>query len=345
MPRPKKQKKHLNKFHQSADTNNIFERKRLELIDLIRALPDDEIIAACHLFNSMTYPNGKILSPYIVNKAKEFVIEGLYKQNSSVTVMRNKIETLEKENKKLYKDKEITDSHVRSLTAKVAKGEEAKARYIGMIRSIIQKRKTISPEQFGKEAEKLIKTNKKEYTPQFVKLATEISNTGHNSISSTAECTKKIYTFLTGKELDESISRSTISRWNKEVAKLSVLENLCAGSESRFFTYGIMADESTRGEKKVFLVCFTYWNDKKDEPTLTLAKMVDLDRCTGIAIANTVIRTCEEYNFDPKNVIFGSLIILHICLDRIQVPSLDSTCGLKQEHIEFPVAYIQYISQ
>ena len=106
------------------------------------------------------------------------------------------------------------------------------------------------------------------------------------------------------KKPDKCLSPSTISNWNKEIAKLSVHEKLNVCSESVFFTYGIMADESTRGEKKIFLVCFVYWNDKKEEPTLTLVKMKDMDRCTGNEVANTVIQTCEEYNFDPKRCNF-----------------------------------------
>jgi hypothetical protein len=183
MPRQKKLNKHLNEVRYIP--NQPIERRRAELIDRIKSLPHDEIDAAYYLFRAMIYPDGeregKIFSPYLVNKAKEFIIGGLYKQNASVSAMQDKIKTLEKENRKLQNNKHFTDSRFRSLAMKVVKGEEAKARHIGMIRSIIQKRKDISPEQLGKAAEKLIKANKKEYAPQFVKLATEISNTGNNS--------------------------------------------------------------------------------------------------------------------------------------------------------------------
>ena len=33
-------------------------------------------------------------------------------------------------------------------------------------------------------------------------------------------------------------------------------------------------------------------------------KMKDMDRCTGNEIANTVIQTHEEYDFDPKRCNF-----------------------------------------
>jgi len=53
-----------------------------------------------------------------------------------------------------------------------------------------------------------------------------------------------------------------LSRWNKEVAQILIQENLPLFT-NQFDSYGIMADESTRGEKKIFLVCISYWNDKK----------------------------------------------------------------------------------
>jgi len=77
-----------------------------------------------------------------------------------------------------------------------------------------------------------------------------------------------------------------------------------------------MADESTRGEKKVFLVCFAYWNNKKEEPMLTLATMTDINRCTGTEVANAVLKTCTDYKFDPIKCNYGGLLIMQpICRD------------------------------
>jgi len=284
------------------------QKKRAELIDRIKSLPDNEIAAAYHLFQTMTYSDGKrkakILSPYLVNKAKTFIMESLGQQHCSIEKMRYKIRLLERENNKLRKEKETTNSRVHSLTMKIVKGEEAKTRYIQKMRSVIRKKKDISPEQFKKGADKLIKANKKEYSPQFVQLVTELSNTGVISISSTVECTRKLYTFLTGKKPDKWISSDTISRWNQETAKLFVWKSLDVDKESSFFTYGIMADESTRGERKIFLVCISYWNNREEKPILTLASMKDIDRCTGFEVANVVLQTCNEYNLNPKKCNF-----------------------------------------
>ena len=291
-----------------SKSNTNIQKKRTELVDRIKSLPDDEVIAACHLFNTMTYSDGrretKLLSPYLINKAKTFIMESSGQHHTSIKRLQRKVKLLEKENRWLRKKKEITNSRVHSLTMKVVKGEEAKTRYIRKMRSIIRKKRDISPERFKKGAEKLIKENKKEYTPQFIQLVTELSNTGVISISSTVECTRKLYTFLTGKEPDKWISRGTISRWNQETAKLFVWKSLDVDRESSFFTYGVMADESTRGEKKIFIVCISYWNNRERKPMLTLANMKDIDRCTGVEVANIVLQTCDEYNLDPKKCNF-----------------------------------------
>jgi len=183
----------------ASESDRSLEKKRVQLINRIKLLPDDEILAACHLFETMIYSDGKregkILSPYLINKAKDFIIDGLHKRDSSSTAMRYKINLLERENRKLRKKKNVANSRIHSLTMKVVKSEETKARYIKKIRSIIRKKKDISPELLRQETEKLIKENKKEYTAQFVQLAVELSHAGIASISSTAECIKKVYTF------------------------------------------------------------------------------------------------------------------------------------------------------
>src|SRR6185312_7875730 len=95
------------------------ERKRAQLIDQIKLLPDAEVAAACHLFETMRYSSGnrkaKIFSPYIINKAKTFIVEGLSKHYSSITAIQSKINLLEKENRKLRREKEIAESQVHSL--------------------------------------------------------------------------------------------------------------------------------------------------------------------------------------------------------------------------------------
>ena len=99
------------------------QKKRAELIDRIKLLPENEVVSACHLFKTMTYSDGekktKILSPYLINKAKTFIVEGLGQQHTSIKKMQYKIKLLERENNKLRKEKEVTNSRVHSLTMKL----------------------------------------------------------------------------------------------------------------------------------------------------------------------------------------------------------------------------------
>ena len=74
------------------------------------------------------------------------------------------------------------------------------------------------------------------------------------------ECSKAFYVFLTGESPEKWISTGTLSRWTKEVAEISIKQNKPDEKNSLFFSYGIMADESTRDEKKVFILCFIHWN-------------------------------------------------------------------------------------
>ncbi|CAJ0841314.1 19687_t:CDS:2 [Entrophospora sp. SA101] len=90
----------------------------------------------------------------------------------------------------------------------------------------------------------MIKENKKQYTPELMHLATQISNTGSITISSTAECTRAIIHFLTDKEPDHWLSTGTVLCWNKEVATSCLHQNCPKDTNSHFYFCGIMCDEN-----------------------------------------------------------------------------------------------------
>jgi hypothetical protein len=117
------------------------------------------------------------------------------------------------------------------------------------------------------------------------------------SLASTVKCTKEIVTFLTDHSPESWLSSSNLSRWNKEVAQISIQENLPLFT-NQFDSYGIMADESTKGEKKIFLVCISYWNDKKQQPMLIILSMKDLDRCTASIVSSSVGETINKHSLD-----------------------------------------------
>ena len=52
-------------------------------------------------------------------------------------------------------------------------------------------------------------------------------------------------------------------------------------NNSRFYTFGIMADESTRGQQKIFVLCMMFWNCKTNTPDFQLLEMKNLDHCNA----------------------------------------------------------------
>ncbi|CAI2182874.1 11890_t:CDS:2 [Funneliformis geosporum] len=121
-------------------------------------------------------------------KAYDFIKVGLYKQESNATAIQEKTKFLKKENNQLKKVAMNSTKQNHSLNIKITKANS-------------------------------FKLNKKEYTPQFVKLATEISNIDHNSINLTIESTKAIYGFLTGETSTKWISASTLANGIKKLLK------------------------------------------------------------------------------------------------------------------------------
>ncbi|CAI2198265.1 5867_t:CDS:1, partial [Funneliformis geosporum] len=141
------------------------------------------------------------------------------------------------------------------LSIKVAKSKNYKSKYISKLRSTIQKAKKITPYNFQKAAKKLFKINKKEYSAQMVKLTTNISLIGGTSTSAVVEYIKAFYEFVVEEPAEHWIAKKTISRWNKELARLAINEHHPNNTKSNFFEYGIMVDESTRDEQKLLLIC------------------------------------------------------------------------------------------
>ncbi|CAG8707520.1 1003_t:CDS:2 [Cetraspora pellucida] len=139
----------------------------------------------------------------------------------------------------------------------IASKDKTKAQHISKIRSAIQKAKKITPENFKKSAKKLFKF-KNEYSVQFLQMATEISNLGQISLKSTVVCTKKFYEFITGEEPEKWINIHTLSRWNKEVAALQLDSNKPKSYDISNYGYGLLVDESKRGESKILIVATSF---------------------------------------------------------------------------------------
>ncbi|CAG8748659.1 12685_t:CDS:1, partial [Ambispora leptoticha] len=185
----------------------------------------------------------------------------------------------------------------------IASKDKTKVQHISKIRSAIQKAKKITPENFKKSAKKLFKF-KNEYSAQFLQMATEISNLGQISLKSTVVCTKKFYEFITGEEPEKWINIHTLSRWNKEVAALQLDSNKPKSYNISNYGYGLLVDESKRGERKILIVATSFWNIETNYPMFSILGVDDLIHCNSNTVATSVTKICNNNNIDFKRCIF-----------------------------------------
>jgi len=297
--------KYINDFSKSQTS---IDKKREKINKYINDLPDDQIFDAQNLLETMVYPKGKhqgeILSPYLQKKAQDFVVSGLYKHESLAQSIQNKTKNLQTKINKLEKINNNSTTKINTLSKRLGKAQQVKNNYISKIRSAIQNAKQLTPNEFQRQSYKLFKKNKKEYRPEFMKLAIDISLVGHTSITAAANCTKSFYKFLTGEDPEKWISPKTLSQWTKEVAEISIKNNKPNEVNSKYFGYGIMADESTRGENKIFILSFAHWNFSNNEPTMTVVEMRDLDWVNAKTVALTAFECCYKNELDPTNCFF-----------------------------------------
>ncbi|CAB5153632.1 hypothetical protein RhiirA5_408885 [Rhizophagus irregularis] len=64
-------------------------KERIDLISSVQELSEEEVPTANHLIKTMRYPKGpnegKLISPYLQNKAYEYMSQSLYKRQFSVS--------------------------------------------------------------------------------------------------------------------------------------------------------------------------------------------------------------------------------------------------------------------
>ncbi|CAG8836575.1 4903_t:CDS:2, partial [Racocetra persica] len=201
----------------------------------------------------------------------------------------------------------------------------SKSKYTSKIRLSIRKKRKISDKNIEKVIIKKIKQNNREYTPEFVSMAMNLSTFSHTSISLMIQYTKEIITFLT------------------EVAEISIQDNI-PQFLNRFSSYEILADKSTRGEKNIFLVCIFYWNENKQDPMLTILNMKDLDYClastvslsVGEAISKNLLNSAQCQYWLTDNIAYMSESTTGAIVKFNQQYSAKATqipCGLHVLHI------------
>ncbi|PKK61653.1 hypothetical protein RhiirC2_816295 [Rhizophagus irregularis] len=279
------------------DKKVIRHTRRKKLIDTIEKLPDDQLKSAVHLLNTMRYskgPNqGNLLSPFLQDKALDFVNSSLYRagQSSSSLIQSNK--ALQKQVTKLKHSNTKKNHKVRQLIGSLSQYKRKRHQYISKVRATARRPLLVDSQTLKESIKAMIMKNKSQYTNEFINIATQISQVGQISFRSTVQATQLILGFLTGES--SPLSKQSIIRWNKEISEMHVNEIFNQSNTFKFYSFGIMADESTRGQQKIFVLCIIFWNNRTNTPDFRLLEMKNLDRCTGNSVAQAIYSTFEHF--------------------------------------------------
>ncbi|RIB02031.1 hypothetical protein C2G38_2150184 [Gigaspora rosea] len=111
--------------------------------------------------------------------------------------------------------------------------------------------------------------------------------------------TKKYFkVFFSGENLTLPTSHVSVVRWNQEISEIHINQILNKNNCSTFFTLGIVVDESTRGQQKIFVLCIIFWNSKTNLPDFQLLEMKDLASCTGKSVAQAIYDTFSHFKIN-----------------------------------------------
>ena len=284
-------------------SNHIRLLKHQEIVfNEIREMSDDSKYNVFNLFNTMRYPKGKnegkVISVHLQKKAMNFIIHGLYKKRSSIEDLEEENNKLKNEIKKLEKEKEKLIKRTQSLGASKQHLKTKSEKRVSTIRSLVRKSGNFSKNEFKNQVKSLFKINQHEYSPQMVWLSTSMTQVGQVSMHSTIDCLHLVYEFLIGEKPKKWLSRSTLSTWHQEVANLEVNSTITKLSEVN--SYGVMVDESTRGENKYLVIVFTFWSYVENFPIAKVIELKVISKCDSMTIATNVLNLIEEKKLDPK---------------------------------------------
>ena len=185
------------------------------IINTLNDMPETDLKSVFHLLHTMRYPHGKnkdrVISPYIQNKASQYISNSLYKPGKSLNVLSHQNKQLKQNIKKLQQSNDRVTHKVRKLNGSIVQFKHKHYKHISQIHATTKCSPKLKVNDMKMIIQNLIKQNKKEYNSDFVKLATQVSQIGQMSFNTAAESIKTIFNFLTG--TDQSwISATTISR-------------------------------------------------------------------------------------------------------------------------------------
>ncbi|CAG8682925.1 3645_t:CDS:2, partial [Gigaspora rosea] len=204
--------------------SNSQEKNKVEchqkLIDFVKKLPDNHLKSAINLFDTMRYTKGQnkgnLLSPFLQNKALNFINSSLYKNHK-----------------------------VKQLIGSLSQHKRKQCQHISRVRAAACKPLIVNSQSLKVSIQSILMKNKHQYSTYFVNLATQISQVNQISFRSTAQVARSILGFLTGESFPLSISKDSIIRWNKEISEIHINKIFNQNIFSEYFTFDIMLDEST----------------------------------------------------------------------------------------------------
>ena len=278
--------------HQQANLNN--------LISTIEQLSYTQLSSAIHLISTMRYSKGankgNIYSPYLQKKANEYINQTLYKRHVTHQALQESNAKLEIDCKKLHQKNKTLIRKTQSLGVQNMHLCHQNANRISKIRSLARQSRQITNTAFKKQLKNIFKTNKRDYSSNTIWLATNISQVGQISLRSTAECMRLIYEFLIGEPPQNLLATSTLRTWHQDISKLHVDTQIYQAITASSF--GILVDESTRGETKNFVLCYQYWNHKDQAPVVTVAHFEDIPNCNADTVSDTAINYIQQDGLD-----------------------------------------------
>lgn len=64
-----------------------------------------------------------------------------------------------------------------------------------------------------------------------------------------------------------------------------------------------MVDESTRGQIKNLVLCYQFWNEEEQLPSVMVAQLQHIVKCNADTVSNIVIKHIQECDLNIKNCI------------------------------------------
>ncbi|GET64031.1 hypothetical protein GLOIN_2v1761399 [Rhizophagus irregularis DAOM 181602=DAOM 197198] len=267
----------------------------------------------------------------------------LYKHQPTYKSLQESNTKLKADFKKLHRQNQTLIRKTQSLGVQNRHLHNQKPNYISKIRSLVRCSHQISNATFQKKIKSIFEVNKCSYTSNTVWLATSISQVGQVSLHSTVECMKLIYEFLIGEPPQNWISISTLRTWHQNVSKLHVNAQICQVANTSVF--GIMVDESTRGETKNFVMCYQFWDQKNQTPAVVIRRLQDIQKCNAETVCDTVIENIKQDSLDlTKCVLWTTDNTAYMSGDKGGVITLfNKKTGLKSSRIGCGLHIIQIV--